>query len=854
MDVSRDPIAILEHHTNADCIAIDIETTGLHGASEIVSAAVSFTSGGVIHTNSYWIDRFHDQNEFEQAQLERLLTLTIFNSGYPGTIIFHNLDFDLRFLLDRFYHKDRLLIKNFPKMMDTLTISRVKRNNKFVSHTDPRKLRCHSLKYLASEILGEQQTSFEDVVDRANIRFANRQDVMTYNERDAELTLKLYLKFMENTPSAEWDYIEKIEMPHVLNLLQMNWHGVHYDVTGAKELNHNLEMYTMQLEREVFQEVGRTFNIQSNQELAAALFYNQKLSYKNAAGLESLIKPFYVTEQGRRKINIDTLKTIQQHIREVDPSATPVETIEKVIHLLEVRKSLAFIENHLNIIEASDHEELHPNFSADAKSGRVKSSRPNLLGLPKAVFKKSDREQLPPEIKNASVRQLVRAPQGYKVASIDISALDLAVVTHGALKFNSDFSWGQFFGSRHELDIHLMIACLTNKGRFQKLFLETVGTEIDLDKYSILKLDEKDDGIKVVDKKTDIPKVFQFISGESDFKRVSRNRKLFKVVNLSTSYLMGAKNMAVSIRKEIGENIGSDEAQDLLDSFYKAFPEIRQFQDHICNLVYHQGYAETVFGRKFYADCFDELNQHHRTDNSTYEFIWWDGKDYWYIKARHWIKFEDDVIEDLRVVKKPFGFIFKEILSCEKMDRRIFSKRKNKISKKFNRQSESNMENLGSFELSRIAISNEVDRAIKLGTSFTTESASLVESFICEGNYLLPEKGIVLYRTPRPEPSAKYFRYYTSLNKVVRKFFPLYCQGFANSLATQALTAIRESIEQKELDARILLFIHDQVDVLVADKDVIQMEQVLDEGVKCPKPPFNVLLSGKLEAPADHIK
>lgn len=853
MEVMGDPLAILKRHTSNDCVAIDIETAGLERSSEIVSAAISLTSGGGIHTKSYWIDRFHDENKIEQEQFEQILTLTIFNPDYPGTIIFHNLDFDLRFLLDRFFRKDRLLIKDLPRLMDTLSISRVKRNNKFVSHADPRKLRCHSLKYLAAEILGEKQMAFDDVVDRANIRFANRQEVIAYNERDAELTLKLFLRFKETTSSSEWSYIEKVEMPHVLNLLLMNWHGVDYNQAGAKEMNHDLEIYATHLERQVFKEVGRTFNVQSNQELSAALFYNPKLEYKNAAGLECPLKPLYVTEQGRNKINIDTLKTIQHHVRQTDPSATAVETIEKVVQLLETRKSLAFIENHLNLVESTVRTTLHPNFSADAKSGRVKSSRPNLLGLPKTVYKKSDHAHLPENIKESSVRSLVVAPSGYKVLSIDISALDLSVVAHGALKFNQHFPWAQIFGSRHEIDIHLTIAYLINRKHFKNLFQEATNSTADFDNYLFMK--PKEDGLRLINKTTGQTELHAFSpKNPAAFEKVNRNRNLFKVVNLSTSYLMGAKNMAVNIRKQIGTNIGSDEAQNLLDDFYKAFPEIRQFQDHICNLVYHQGYAETVFGRKFYADCFDELNEHHQSQNSIYELIWSDGKNYWYIKGKTWIKFKDDVIEDLKLVKKPFGFVFKEILACEKLNKAIFAKRKKKISKKFNRQSESNMENLGSFELSRIALSNEIDRATKLGTSFTDESMSLVDSFIFEGFFLVPEKGITLYRLPTSAPSAKYFRYYTSLMKVARKFFPLYCQGFANSLAIQALTTIRERIEQESLDARILLFIHDQVDVLTSEKDLHRVEQILEQGIKQPKLPFDVPLSGKLEKPSDHIK
>lgn len=841
-------------HTNSDRVAIDIETTGLERGSEIVSAAVALTKGRETILKSFWIDRFHQQSPADQNDFEILLAETIFNHQYKGTIVFHNLDFDFRFLLDRYHAGKKLTFSKMPLLMDTLTISRVTRNNKFISHADSGNLKCHSLKYLAKEFLGIDHSTFEGVVDRTNIRFANRDEVLKYNQRDAEITLHLFEFFKASIDKKEWQYIEKIEMPHLLSLVQMNWHGVHFDIEAARNIFNDLTSYADILESEITVSLGRSINIQSHIELASALFYNPKLAYRSASGEELQLRPFYTTEQGRSKIDVDTLKAIQKQIQSHDPNALAVTTIEKIIQFLEIRKSQSFIEGHINILQNSTTPNLHPNFSADAKSGRVKSSRPNLLGLPKMVFKKSDPQSVPRDLSKLSVRHLVTAPTGYKVASIDIAALDLAVVTYGAQIFNRKFAWGEFFGTPYDIDIHLMIACLTNLERFTELFKCAEGVPTDFRNYWIKKPD-KNKGLTFVSRETSEERICPFKSDQPDaFETITKKRNLFKEVNLSTSYLMGAKNMAVNIRKKIGEAIGSDEAQEHLNRFYSAFPEVRQFQDHICNLVYKQGYAETVFGRKFYADCFDELNEHHRGSNSHYEFVWFDGKTYWYIEALTWLKFEDDVIEDLHLVKKPFGFIFKQILVCEKLDKNIFQRRKKKISKKFNRHSENNEENLGAFDLSRIGLTNEIDRALKYGTSLSSEAIKLIDGFIYEGNYLIPEKGVVLYRLPLKQPSAKYFRYYTGIIKVARKFFPLYCQGYANSLAMQALTYIREAIERENLDARILLFIHDQVDVLVAEKDIDRVNAILREGVESPKYPFDVKLSGKLEKIADHIK
>lgn len=73
----------------------------------------------------------------------------------------------------------------------------------------------------------------------------------------------------------------------------------------------------------------------------------------------------------------------------------------------------------------------------------------------------------------------------------------------------------------------------------------------------------------------------------------------------------------------------------------------------------------------------------------------------------------------------------------------------------------------------------------------------------------------------------------------------MYCQGVANSVASICLTNVRKEIEKKNLNAQILLFVHDQMDVLVETSQGADVKTLLAQSIEQDKKPFDVPLHGE---------
>jgi DNA polymerase I-like protein with 3'-5' exonuclease and polymerase domains len=62
----------------------------------------------------------------------------------------------------------------------------------------------------------------------------------------------------------------------------------------------------------------------------------------------------------------------------------------------------------------------------------------------------------------------------------------------------------------------------------------------------------------------------------------SNERSIYKTVTLGISYLMGARSLAFKLTQELGKEYTEDDAQDLINRFYDAFPDFAEWQrDHI---------------------------------------------------------------------------------------------------------------------------------------------------------------------------------------------------------------------------------------------------------------------------------
>ena len=854
-------------------ISVDIETSGLAREDEIVSMAISWFDNGEIQSAFFYLDRLSIQHSKEvQSNLktvEYFLNQSLFNPNFKGTLIFHNLQFDMKMLFLRFKFGHRFSSREICKVSDTLILSRIKKNNKFLSHANPEGLRCHSLKYLAleqpfSSYSRNMIDSFEEATNGQNIRFADRMSLQLYNINDTMKTLMLNESLRESLAPSELFYFEEIEIPHALNLLYLELNGVPYDKEGSRLMLSELRSEMEILERDLLRAFGRPTNLSSPQAIGMALFSNPRLKVKG----ESL-RPLYLTESGQAQVDLDTLGLIAKKISSIEPESPILLVLMKLMRHMEISKSISRIEIlDYFAVKTEDGYFIYSHIAASALSGRVTFSKPSLLGLPKKIIKKSQlqldmsllgAQRNKDSLKNRSPRELIRYSDRRPILSIDINALDLAIIAFEAVRAsgNDEFYWLQFlerkFGAT--IDSHFALLQKFLPSLYKEAFRLLVSdTKFDLSLYWAEKksVENGRSGINFISKATGEKLRVEFPEDGGQAERaLDTIREISKRINLATSYLMGASALAKSLSEALGRDISALEAQEYLDSFYEEFPEIRMAQDLAANEIYFQGYKESPFGRRFYAEAWDDLNNYYRRTQSgsgEYEFILSFKGDYWYLKAQGWRKTNEPVIQNLKYIDKRFGFHFDNVLALHKLNPELFEKKSKGLPKeRITRKSEENLEENGDYLYPRIALTSKIQREIDLGICHDSDAVELLKSLIYDGAYLIPENYILFYKVELSSLASRYFKKYKSLLRTSKKFFPNYCQGVAGSVAKKILTTIRERIEVETTTATILLFIHDQFVVSCHPDEEPIVRKILEESVQMDVSSFPYKFGGELK-------
>ncbi|MBT4792036.1 MAG: hypothetical protein HON90_10730, partial [Halobacteriovoraceae bacterium] len=759
-----------------------------------------------------------------------------------------------------------------------------------VAHINPENNYCHSLKYLAKEMLGQDHSSFETTTAGLNIRLVDRDLLLKYNELDTEITLRLFLKFRLILSQEEWEYFENIERPHYLNLLQLSIDGIPFDLKLGNKLSTYIYEYTHLLQREIFKIVRTSFNISSQRELASALFYNKFLVFNSPDGENTPLRPLGLTSIDQIKLDIDSLTELKSYVASHDSLNKDIPNlINQIIQFIELTDSMSWIERLTE--HAKQHNEFHkiyPNITANASTGRVIAKQPNILAIPKTILKKSEDvslvdgqypEKLFQDIKDIkSIRSLIRVPseETEEIVSVDINGLDLGIITNSATEFNKNFSWLRFYAKHKDgliIDSHFGILKEIDPKRYKLAFeqlFQDKNLSFDLMKYWATKPRKK--GVYFIEDANPSNSVFvNFKDDVHYYKKLKEFREISKQLNFGPLYSMGASNLALKLKEVMKVDVGTSEAQGMLERLSDTYPEIGLARDKIAHKVYQDGYYTCAFGRRYYADVWDELNQHKRKtlpNMDQYEFMCnFDGK-YYYIKARGWVKTTSPVIEDLKLLDRNNWFQFREVLAIEEIEKSIFRLSGRKKKSKFQRKTEDNQEDVSDYELTRIQLSWEIDTLLGMTTShtrhckencdpsfsMTQESQEILYSLVKNGNYALPEKNIIFYRVDLQTPASKYFRFYKPLIKVAKKFFAAFCQSEAADIAKQVLTRVRTDIEDKDLNATIIFFIHDQVDVHIQKSDSEMFKSILTNSVETSFGDYAIRFTGESDPPGPSFK
>lgn len=250
--------------------------------------------------------------------------------------------------------------------------------------------RAHDIPSIVLKVLGKELTasSGQESLFGLDKRQAAHE---TFLVSEISEILKKELKENDNL-----SLLEKIEMPLVPVLAEMEVNGVKVDTGAMKKLSVKIEKQIKQTTNKIYQEAGMEFNISSPIQLREVLF-------------EKLEIPIDGVKRG--KTGLSTSAEELDKLRGLHP----------VIDHISVYRELSKLQNtYVDTLPYLIHPvtgRIHSTFNqAVTATGRLSSTDPNLQNIP-------IRTELGREIRSAFV-----AENGYKLISADYSQIELRIV------------------------------------------------------------------------------------------------------------------------------------------------------------------------------------------------------------------------------------------------------------------------------------------------------------------------------------------------------------------------------------------------------------------------------------------
>ena len=244
----------------------------------------------------------------------------------------------------------------------------------------------------------------------------------TFGEEDAWMVRKLYSRqsVLLREHGME-ELMEKVEMPLLKVLFDMETEGFRVDRKVLEELGRGFDAETEQLREEIFRLTGQRFNLNSPQQLGKVLFED--------LGLKSGKK----TSRGY-STDVDTLEKLEE-----EHPCIPL--------ILRYRQLVKLNGTYIDpLIRKMDRDgRVHTSFDqTGTATGRISSSEPNLQNIP--VRTPQGRE----------IRKAFIAREGWVLVDADYSQIELRVLAHmsGDAAMTDAFCRGQDIHTRTASEVY----------------------------------------------------------------------------------------------------------------------------------------------------------------------------------------------------------------------------------------------------------------------------------------------------------------------------------------------------------------------------------------------------------------
>ena len=416
---TKDIAVLLKSLANRPILTCDIETYSLkHVDAGLGSICFCWDK----HSGcAFKIDKSSDSKNQEVRDL-----LKEFFINYKGTLIFHNIAFDVTVLIYQLFMKDVLdqegllngldiMLKNWEdtKLMTYLCTNSCSGNNL-------------GLKYQAQAYAGNWA---QDEI--SNIDKIPEEDLLRYNLIDGLSTWFVYEKYKDTLVAEKQDKLyREIFKPTTKDIIQMQLTGIplNYDkvLEAEQKLNDDKNQalsvitankYIIKFKEVLNQEAVDKYNSTHKKQITLADVdesFNPNSGIQIKKLLYDLIKlpVINLTESKQPATDGDTLKALLNHTTDKDV----LGLLQALIDYSAVEKILsAFIPTFKKATPASDGRRyIYGNFNLGGTvSGRLSSSKPNLQQIPATGSKYAK-----------LIKSCFQAPKGWLWVGLDYASLE----------------------------------------------------------------------------------------------------------------------------------------------------------------------------------------------------------------------------------------------------------------------------------------------------------------------------------------------------------------------------------------------------------------------------------------------
>ena len=370
----------------------------------------------------------------------------------------------------------------------------------------------HNMDFMAEVYLNYETVHIDALIGpkgkaQKNMRELAPSEVYNYACEDADITLQLKNVLQPKLVEAGVDRLfNEVEMPLIPVLAEMECNGVRIDTAALKETSQVFTERMLQLEQEIYQAAGKTFNVASPKQVGDILFGEMKIIDKPKK-----------TKTGQYVTSEEVLQTLR--------SKHPI-----VAHILDYRALKKLLGTYVDALPKLINPRtghIHTSFNqAVTATGRLSSSDPNLQNIP--VRGEDGKE----------IRKCFIPEEGCEFFSADYSQIELRVMAH----LSQDANMLDAF--REGYDIHAATAA--------KIYNKPV----------------------------------------SEVTRDERTKA--KRANFGIIYGITVFGLADRL------NIERAEAKQLIDGYFKMFPQVQQYMEQAKEKARANGYVETFFHRRRY--------------------------------------------------------------------------------------------------------------------------------------------------------------------------------------------------------------------------------------------------------------